>query len=392
MLDRGELIGDLDGILIHSNEALLWATVLVVASYLIILGPVFNFISRIKIKSINFGTNEPEIGRKFGIVLIILQLLFLVFNLLTGVNVAGSNNTNTDSFFAMLWVLFPVDALFLIYYGTYRESKYFYLNLVVWLFSNTLRGWGSVVLTVIFLEWCRTFYNKKVMKFRVVISGLFLLLCYPLLSILKFSMRASVETGLSLVALADGFSANLKSSDYLSLIVDGLNHLIGRIQSVSYTVDVMRLSHLLQTKFASGEFSPFWKEGLHGIMYDRLFFGERQNFIGVAFTEYENFSFIYDVGDWNVSLGYPSWFFIAPFLTPVYIAYTIFLAFISFYLVKKIGMSLLSKDMLWYIWLLYLMAPWFMNFTAFIYALCVFLVMKIVLARLPSFRLLPSGY
>ena len=127
-------------------------------------------------------------------------------------------------------------------------------------------------------------------------------------------------------------------------------------------------------------------------MYDRLFFGERQNFIGVAFTEYENFSFIYDVGDWNVSLGYPSWFFIAPFLTPVYIAYTIFLAFISFYLVKKIGMSLLSKDMLWYIWLLYLMAPWFMNFTAFIYALCVFLVMKIVLARLPSFRLLPSGY
>ena len=392
MLDRGELIGDLDGILIHSNEALLWATVLVVASYLIILGPVFNFISRIKIKSINFGTNEPEIGRKFGIVLIILQLLFLVFNLLTGVNVAGSNNTNTDSFFAMLWVLFPVDALFLIYYGTYRESKYFYLNLVVWLFSNTLRGWGSVVLTVIFLEWCRTFYNKKVMKFRVVISGLFLLLCYPLLSILKFSMRASVETGLSLVALADGFSVNLKSSDYLSLIVDGLNHLIGRIQSVSYTVDVMRLSHLLQTKFASGEFSPFWKEGLHGIMYDRLFFGERQNFIGVAFTEYENFSFIYDVGDWNVSLGYPSWFFIAPFLTPVYIAYTIFLAFISFYLVKKIGMSLLSKDMLWYIWLLYLMAPWFMNFTAFIYALCVFLVMKIVLARLPSFRLLPSGY
>lgn len=385
MFDRGELIGDLDGIKLHSNEALFWATVLVVASYLIILGPLFNFISRIKIQRINFGADEPRIGRKLGIIIANFQVAFIVFNLLTGTNLAGSNNTNTGGFFGMFWVLFPVDALFLIYYGTYRENKYFYPNLVIWLLSNTLRGWGSVVLAVIFMEWCRAFYNKKIIKSRVVIIGLFLLLCYPLLTILKFAMRASVATGLSLSALSEGFSINLESADYLSLMGDGVIHLIGRLQSVSFTVDVMRLSELLQAKYAANEFSPFWKEGLHGILYDRIFVGEKQNFIGVAFTKYENFGFIYDVGNWNVSLGYPSWFFVTPYLTPVYLAYTVFLGFVSFYFLKKIGITALSKDMLWYSWLLYLMAPWFLTFTAFIYALCVFLVMKIVLTRLPSF-------
>ena len=91
-----------------------------------------------------------------------------------------------------------------------------------------------------------------------------------------------------------------------------------------------------------------------------------------AFTKYGNFNFAYDIGNWNVSLGYPSWFFIAPLLGPVYILYTLMLGFISFYLLKKIGISSLSIDMLWYAWLVYLMAPWLLTFTGFIYALLVF--------------------
>jgi hypothetical protein len=390
MLDSGELIGDLEGIKVYSQSALWWATVLVVASYLIILGPVFNFISRLKIRSLNFGADESDLGKKIGILLAVLQILFIVFNLSAGVNIAGANNATTDSPFAMFWVLFPVDALFLIYYGTYRENKYFYPNLAIWILSNTLRGWAGIFLLVIFFEWCRAVYNKKVKMSRIVIVGLLVLAFYPLLSNLKWVIRAAAATGLSLEALVEGFASNLESADYLALMGNELVHLIGRLQTTSMMVDVMRLSDFLQAKFAAGEFAPFWKEGLHGIIFDRLFVGEKQSFIGVLFTKYEDFGYDYNVGDWNVSLGYPSWFFITPLLTPVYLLYTFFLGFISFYLVKKIGMSMLSKDMLWYSWLVYLMAPWFLTFTGFIYALFVFLVMKIMLARMPFIRMLPK--
>lgn len=392
MLDSGELIGDVGGIQLYNQSSLLWAVVLVVASYLIILGPVFNFISRIKIQSLNFGVDDSKLGQKLGKLLAVLQIIFIIFNLSTGVNIAGSNTNRTDSSFAMFWVLLPVDALFIIYYGTYRDNKYFYLNLAIWIVSNTLRGWAGIWLIIIFFEWCRAAYLKKVKLVPVVMVALLVAALYPLISSLKWGMRAVAAAGLSLDILIDGLSRNLEAADFLTLIGGGLEHLIGRLQSTSMVVEVMRLSDLLQVKFAAGEFAPFWKEGMHGILFDRLFIGEKQLYIGVAFTKFADFGFIYDVGDWNVSLGYPSWFFIAPWQSPTYILYTLFLCFVSFYLVKKIGTSMLSRDMLWYSWLGYLLAPWFQTFTAFIYALFVFLVLKILMACISSIRLMPKRY
>ena len=391
MLYSGELIGDLSGIKLYSQSALVWATFLVVISYLFILGPAFNFISKIRFRSVNFRVNESDLGARIGRFLLALQILYIVFNLATGVNVAGSNNTKTDNPFAILWVLFPVDALFIIYYGTYRDSKYFYPNLIVYVVSNILRGWGGIFFMIIYFEWCRAIRNKKIFIGRIVLIGIAILASYPLLSNLKWVIRASAGTKLSLGALVDEIASNVGSTDYLMLMQDGFTHLIGRLQTTSIMVEVIRLSNFLQAKFAAGEFAPFWKEGLHGIIFDRVFSGDKQQLIGVAFTKYEDFGFIYDIGDWNVSLGYPSWFFIAPFLSPVYVLYTLILGFISFYLLKKIGMSLLSTDMLWYSWLVYLMAPWLLAFTGFIYALFIFLIMKILLSRVSSVRIFSSA-
>lgn len=387
MLDSGELIGDLAGVKLYSRIVLLWATLLVTVTYLIILGPVFNFISKIKVKSINFRASESDLGRRIGWLLIASQFIYILFNLSTGINIAGSGNSKTNSPFSMFWVLFPVDALFIIYYGTYRDNKYFYPNLIIFVISNILRGWSGIFLMVIFFEWCRAVRGRKLFIGRMVVVGIIVLVFYPLLSNLKWIIRASAGNELSVGAIVDGIASNVGSLDYFTLMKDGFIHLIGRLQTTSMMVEVIRLSDLLQIKFAAGEFAPFWKEGLHGIVFDNLFLGEKQQLIGVAFTRYQNFGFDYDVGNWNVSLGYPSWFFITPLLTPVYVLYTLMLGFISFYLLKKIGTSSLSRDMLWYAWLVYLLAPWLLTFTGFIYALFVFLILKIVLSRFPIVRI-----
>jgi hypothetical protein len=391
ILGSGELIGDFAGIALHSHGALLWATVLVVASYLLILGPVFNYFSRIRFRRINFGKDEEIIGKRIGLLLIVAQLLYIFFNMSTGVNIAGANIVRSDSPFSMLWVAFPVDALFIIYYGKYRDNRYFFPNLAIWLLSNILRGWASVYLIVIFLEWCRSVRRNKISLTRLVVLGVFIVALYPLMSILKWVMRASSIYGISLDSIAEGISSNLSSADYITLIVDGITHLIGRIQSISPMVDVIRLSDFLQVKFSKGEFTPFWMEGLHGITLNRLFVGDRPMYIGVAFTNYEDFSFHYDVGDWSVSLGYASWFFITPHLIPLYILYTFVLGLFSFWLIKKIGWTVLTEDMLWFSWLLYILAPWLATFIAFLYALFVFLILKILFAHIPSIRLRQKG-
>jgi len=385
MWNLGEILGG-TGTRVDSQSDLIWATLLVVVPYFVILGPVFGFISKIQFRSVDFGLDGAVLGRRIGQMLVVLQVLFVVFNLTEGVNIAGSGNTRSDSSFSILWVLIPVDALFIVYYGLYRENKWFYPNLIIWTISNFSRGWMGIFLLSIFLEWCRSVRNKRISISGVLLALAVTLALYPIFLSAKWLVRASASAGLSLPEVIDGVANILSGSDYFSLIGDGVMHLIVRIQSVSMFVETMRLSDVLQAKFSAGEFSPFWMEGLHGLAIDRLFFGKRPMYIGVAFTAYGDFGSGYDVGDWNTSLGYMSWLFITPYLVPLYIAYTIFLGGVAFWMLKKCGSSLLAHDLLWYTWLVYLLAPWVAAFIGFIYALFIFFIIKMVVSKIPIVR------
>ena len=388
-----ELMGDVSYVTLYSDNALLYATAIVVLSYLFISVFVFNFIVKIKVKAINFGHKSTGIGKQIGILLIFLQIAFMAFNFLTGVNVGGSRLTRTtDSPLAMIWVLIPVDILFVIYYGMYRESKYFYPNLIVFVISQVSRGWVGNFMVIIFFEWCRLVRRRKIKAIPLLFAGLIILILYPLLTSLKWAIRASAANVVSATGILERMSDFLKAADFFSIVSSGINHLIGRLQLTSMMVEVIRLRDTLQTGFENGDFYPFWMEGLHGIFFDKLFHGEKIMNIGVAFTMYEDFwGKVFDVGSYNVSLGYASWFFITPYLAPFYVIYTLLLGFVSYFLVKKIGISELSEDMLWFYWLGLLLAGWLAVFVTFIYALLLFLIIKIIFSWLPTFRFWPNA-
>lgn len=380
MSATGKLIGDAEGGRLYSQDALFSAVFLVSACYFLILGPVFNVISKIKVKAKNFIIDEVKIGKRIGILLFILQVAFMFFNLTTGANIAGSD-LKIESMFSIVWVLIPVDILFIIYYGTYRTNRYFYLNAIVWFVSNFLRGWGGIYLFILFFEWCRGIRSKTITIFRASMILLVVLLTYPVLTSIKFLIRASGRENLSLNFILEEVANILLKQDYILLLGEGISHLIGRLQSTSQVVEVMRLNALLQSEFSHGRFAPFWLEGLHGITLNRLL-NENYVPVTVAFTKYASTGWDNNVGDWNVNIGYPGWFIIAPNLILVYLLYTVFLGFISFYILKKIGISSLAKDMIWLAWLIFLLAPWFAAFVNFIYALFVFFLIKILMARL----------
>jgi hypothetical protein len=187
-------------------------------------------------------------------------------------------------------------------------------------------------------------------------------------------------------AFIDGFILTLNSYGYMELMQDGVMHLISRVQSVSLVVETMRLSDLLQNEFSQGYIKPFWREGLHALIFEKLFFKEGGLPIGIAFTNYNFPDGLFEVGSWNISIGYVSWFFVAPYFIPLYLAYTVFLGFISIFILKKMGASVLSKDILWFYWLVYIMAPWHAAFVGYIYALLVFLILTRTLAAIPKYK------
>ena len=376
MLTTGKLIGDSAGGVVENEMALLWAMALLVFTYFFMLIPVFNFIWKIKVKATRFCVPEDVLGKRIGLFLFILQVGYALFNYINGVNTAGSI-AKTDSPFSVFFVLFPVDALFLIYYGVFRENRYFYPNLMVWVASNILRGWSGIFLFIIFFEWCRGVRNKKVTLLLTAFCVLGLLFVYPAIFNVKMAIRAAGEGGLDFNEIISIFAVTFTREDFFLLMGDGVFSLISRIQIASILVEVIRLKDTLQLEFLNANFSPFWLEGLHGVIIDRVTGGGLIS-ISAKFPEYANFPGNYELGEWNTNISYVGWFFIAPILIPQYILYTFFLAFLSIFFVKKLSNDELAGDMVWIAWLVYLLAPWLSVFVTFIYALMLFYGLKMI--------------
>lgn len=394
MLAYGELLGDAAGVPISNVSDLLIAFFLVIASYVFLLGPLFGFFSNMKIKKIfisqkmsSIMLSEYKLNLNIGWIILVIQLSFMVFNLANHVNIAGSAHITADSIFSIVWVLLPVDSLFLIYYGIVRENSLNRLvgaNLLVYLISNFLRGWTGMLLFIMFLEWCRAVRHKKIRFKPLVIISFIIIFLYPFVLSFKWAFRVS---GFSDELASEGITDALllfSESDYISIIFDTIGQIVSRLQITSIVEEVIRYSTVLQNQFDLNVFRPFWMEGLHGIVYDRMFLSKKSIDVGVAFTMMEHFGNAFEIGSWNVNIGWVGWLFISPYWIPVFIIYTTLLCFLSVFFAKKIGMNPLFSDLIWLSWLVYLIPGWLGAFVGFIYALLVFLIFKTVLFMLPS--------
>ena len=167
--------------------------------------------------------------------------------------------------------------------------------------------------------------------------------------------------------------------DYMSAIGDGLLHLVGRLQTVSNLIETMLIKNTLDHGFDNGEFAPFWKEGLLGIAYDRLFLKGKSISLNVMFTQYAGLNGHLNFGDWNINIGFLSWVFVSPECAIFYFLYIFLLCGISVFLTKKINSDVSQVEGLWLIWLLFLMPPWLGAFVGYIYALIFYIIVKFVI-------------
>lgn len=379
MYFKGELIGDLSGNSLFDNGVLLTSTLAVAASYFIVMGLLFVFCTRCFVKVDQFKCDEGKVSTTIGLILIFSQLAFFIFNQIEGVNVAGTRNTTSGGWVSYIWIFFPVDMLFFIYYGIYRDNKLFYANFLIWIFSNLSRGWFGIFIFIAFFEVARAIRAKTINYLKVGAVAIIVVIAYPFISAIKWFLRGSFKD--------DGFSGDLtlafeilnisSLSDYFDVLLLSLTQLIGRLQTVSSLVEIRHHIDFIRSEFENGRFLPFWMEGLHGIIIERLLYDSKTMLAGVALTKYFDYQWIYDVGDWITNISFPAWLFIAPVLIPIFILYVVFLALLSYYLKQRISVNPAASDMLWLAWLMYLMPPWFNVFTTFIYSLFLFLLMKI---------------
>lgn len=382
MLDTNLLIGDLDTFPVLNKTTLVLAAFLVCLSYFVILRLFYGFITRIEMVKIFPITEDDKSKKILGIIILVLQLLFMLFNYTEGVNTAGSGTVRSDSIFNTFWIFITIDMVFTIYYGMNREDKMFKPNVVVFVISNVMRGWTGFFLTFVFMEWCRAYRLKKINFLKVAVILIVGLLCYPFVYNLKLVMRSFKGDYSNLAYLSQFFFSNLEGIDLLDLFKAGISHLTGRLQITAIVSEIINYKDLLQDEFNRGNILPFWGEGIPQIGYRKLMGIASPPNVGVALTDYLYPKGEFEMGSWNVNVGFVGWFFIAPGYSFIYILYMAFLCFLSVFLVKQAGNKPGGFDVLWYSWLVYLIAGWTLAFTGFIYSVLLYLILKVASQQL----------
>jgi hypothetical protein len=172
----------------------------------------------------------------------------------------------------------------------------------------------------------------------------------------------------------------VETEQYLALFETASQQLLGRLQVVSNAYVVGTNSGYMTGLYEEGRYLPFWLEGLHGIVWDRLN-QQRRYMAGVYLTEFSNFGG-QNLGSWIASIGLVGWFFIVGDSIPYFIVYVFGILFLSVYLVKLAGQSTLRSDLLWYSWLVYVIPGWFGAFITLMHALVIFILLKVFLHKL----------
>ena len=385
----GQLDGDLIGYPLPGNSVLLVATIAVVASYLIWMGPIFSYMASIKIKTIFSRKESAGVARDssiVGIVVLIVQICFLIFNSQEGVNVAGSR-LQSDSSIRYFWILLAPDALFLVYYGIYRKSALFGPNLILYLISNAMRGWLGTWLTIFFIEGAHRLregrLNWKILILLIVIFIPFL----PVLIELKWVIR---ELGTGGVLSLDEVSSRLMESiidmDWWAAFSDSMRPIVMRFQHLANVIGIIDVSTDLSRGLTNGEFKNIFEEGLPQYTVEKIFGISVLPDIHVALLTYLIPEQLPVDTITNTHVGLVGWFWISPSLVPFYLLYLLVLSWLGMWLAKKAGGEGLLIDIIWFSWLGYLMNGWFAAYIEFMQALVVLVCIRALASRVVSSR------
>ncbi|RJG02932.1 oligosaccharide repeat unit polymerase [Noviherbaspirillum sedimenti] len=384
----GQLDGDLIGYPLPDHSVLVVASIAVVASYLIWMGPLFGAMNSFKVNSLvpSWGKIHLPHDEKFvGVFVILVQLLFLLFNIAEGTNVAGSR-FSTDSPLRFIWILFVPDTLFLIYYGIYRKSRFFKFNLALYLISNVMRGWLGTWMIVFFMEGAYRVSEKRLDWKKVLLFLVAFSLLLPLLVQIKWTIRT--------VATGGVFNGNeileqilmfTNTANWFDSFREAIQPIVMRLQHLANVIAIIDQSSILSDGLKNREFLYFFEEGVPQYTIGQILGMTGVSDIHIMLLTYLIPEQLPVDTITNTHVGLAGWFWIAPHLISIYIFYLLVLCWAGIWLAKKIGGGNLLMSVVWFAWLGFLMNGWFAAYIGFLQGIFI-----LMCCRLTAMKFIPE--
>lgn len=362
-LSTGELLGDGSGFSVSEPGRLYLAFFLIAAS-IVALYVIFELLCRVRVAIHETPLDGYATDLAFGTLIV----LFVAYVQLTGLFVAGSaerGGTVLSAFF----VLFNIDLLFLIYYAACRHHSGFAFVAAVWLVSVVQRGWFGYIFLLVALESVRIIRQGRVKPLWVLML-LLLVPTFPVLDAVKVFIRLNPGMQVEdLLAIVPGLVAEVEI-DLVQVVPVLVEKIVGRLQVLTHAYLVIDNQSVFLAEVENGGVMAFWREGLFGVFYDRVFAIERlpeSSQLLATFIVPETES------AWNVNPSLVGWLFIYGDALPFALVYVLLLCATSFVLMKKISNTTHARDALWFYWLVLLVPGWISQFASFVGTMLLFL-------------------
>lgn len=290
---------------------------LLVCIFILLLFSFFN--KRVK------RTREIVLSRKYAIFLLVFQIAFLSYNLIYGVNIAGVEAKSSNFIINILFVLIPADLLFILFSPYIKSNKWFYLNLILFVISNTLRGWMGGILLAIFVAMCR----KEVIRISlksfawILLSIIVLILFLPYLNQMKWVIRSDGSVVDAIQAVND--------IGYLRLVEESLFYVFNRFQHNYHVALLLENHNSLSIKYNDGYIMPFWMEGIVQTIFSSIFNLDVMPTLGNQMAR----DLFYSEETWSSNPGLSGWFIVLQEKFIFLVLYALLLLFSAFYAAYK---------------------------------------------------------
>lgn len=372
-LESKELDGDFYGYKVSSPNILINTLIMIIVSFLMI------YFLIVMLDKINIGIGFIyRINLENGNMVFFLQICYIAFNLLEGVNIAGSTK-KSDSPISLFFLILSPDNIFLCYLmlteGFDDKKK---INTIIYIISNIMRGWMGFWLFLVFYiigNWKIVFPRKK----NIIIYVMIFILLLPISYSFKWIVRGADEYDLISIKRAIGSN----NTNTIELVTP----LIMRMQQLSDNYKF--IENKSELRDILGQSRPYYKENAFSYLVDRIFHRDRGISAGVIL-----FNYYRGKGQTGYQIGIPGYFEILGFpnncIYVIYIVFLIFLFYLELQLIDGANsvMQIRNNDLLLVVSIVYICHGWLLAFSYMLLSLLNYLIICEMLSIYRKYALL----
>lgn len=310
-----------------------------------------------------------------GIIIFIFQLILICSVVFFDYGRVGADSNNI-SILGRISSYFKPDFLFLIYYCHARPKRLPIFNLLLYLVSNTIRGWTGFWLILFFIESYYSFTSSKT-KYRarlpyiIVVLGL---LSYPIIDQIKLNTRGSVTSDFSYIQKYIGLLNRMQHSTNVVLIAQESKQIKNDVENNSIVAWYVNDS-VTQKIFTSNNAIYLQKYLTSNYLID--------------WGSVSTYSDVLDDLSWNTHIGVAGWIFLIKwYLIPFYLCYVCLSIVVPYWLIGKYIKSKSITPVLHVATFMYVLHGWMIVQTSFITAIVIYILLnKFVLCLRQSFHI-----